>query len=490
MYEPTLESVKQHPLPAWYDDAKFGIFIHWGIYSVPAYAPIQDKDIGEILASGEGLKNSPYAEWYQNSLRIPGSMTRAYHMKEYGADFEYKDFAAPFNEQVQQWDPDAWGNLFQRAGARYVVLTTKHHDGFLLWPSRHPNPRIPDYHATRDLVGELTQSVTAHGMKMGVYYSSLLDWSFTPEPIEQIGELMTRASPSPLYRDYVENHWKELIDRYDPWILWGDIGYPPSYNLAELFATFYNHKPEGVVNDRWRQLPRFMFNPVGTFVMKQIIKAMVKRMTQSSTPTQPQVPHCDFATTEYSYFQEAPTFKWEACRGIGYSFGYNRAETEDHYLKAPELIRALVSIVSANGNLLLNVGPRADGSIPDPQVEALEGIGQWLAANGEAIYGTRPWTRIKDEGAHGAEVRYTHKDDALYITVTTMPENGTLDLPHLPIKAEERMQLLATGETLPWAQEDGRFKVTLPNVKADANVLTTIPVLKIEASGGNYDLMT
>jgi alpha-L-fucosidase len=269
-----------------------------------------------------------------------------------------------------------------------------------------------------------------------------------------------------------------------------------------LFAYYYNHKPEGVVNDRWRQLPRFMFNPVGTFVMKQIIKAMVKRMTQSSTPTQPQVPHCDFATTEYSYFQEAPAFKWEACRGIGYSFGYNRAETEDHYLKAPELIRALVSIVSANGNLLLNVGPRADGSIPAPQVEALEGIGQWLAANGEAIYGTRPWTRIKDEGAHGAEVRYTHKDGALYITVTQMPKvtatqvkrtekkvHPTLVLPNLPIKAEERVRLLATGEALSWAQEDGRFKVTLPNVKADADVLTTIPVLKIEASGGDYDLI-
>jgi alpha-L-fucosidase len=220
---------------------------------------------------------------------------------------------------------------------------------------------------------------------------------------------------------------------------------------------------------------------VGTFVMKQIIKAMIKRMTQSSTPTQPQVRHCDFATTEYSYFQEAPTFKWEACRGIGYSFGYNQVETEDHYLKAPELIRALVSIVSANGNLLLNVGPRADGSIHEAQVEALEGIGQWLTANGEAIYGTRPWTRVKDEAEQGAEVRYTQKDGALYITVTKMPESGALVLPNLPVKTEGgRVQLLATGEPLAWTQEGDRFTVTLPNAETDADVLAAIPVLKVE----------
>jgi alpha-L-fucosidase len=472
MYEPTIASVKQHPLPGWYSDAKFGIFIHWGLYSVPAFAPRTTMDL-EKMASGEiQMASTPYAEWYLNSLRTVGSPVQQYHAQKYGPQFAYEDFAATFNQETRKWDPAQWADLFRRAGARYAVLTTKHHDGFVLWPSRHANPRRAGYQATRDLVGELTQAVSAAGLKMGLYYSSLLDWSFTPKPITGLNNLFTSSSPSREYRDYVEKHWLELIERYDPWILWSDIGYPPGYNIAKLFAAYYNRKPEGVVNDRWMQLPRWLYTRVGQFIMDQSIKRLLKSMAQSGGAAMPKVPHSDYITPEYTYYQEATSFKWETCRGIGNSFGYNQFESADEYLKAPALIRSLAEIVSANGNLLLNVGPRPDGSIHEAQVAALEGIGRWLEVNGESIYTTRPWQRIKDSGENGAQVRYTSRDGVLYGIVTTLPAAGPLDLPDLPARDA---CLLETGQPLECSRQGGRLRISLPaGLDADA-----IPVVRL-----------
>ncbi len=470
MYEPTFQSVKQHPLPDWYSDAKFGIFIHWGLYSVPAFAPRKQMDLKALLSGDFG--GSPYAEWYQNSLRIPGSAVQQYHAEKYSASFPYEDFAVAFNEQSRRWNPDEWAGLFQRAGARYVVLVTKHHDGFLMWPSQHRNPHRSDYHAARDIVGELQRSVTARGLKMGFYYSSALDWTFTPRPIQNIADLMASGPADRTYRDYVEQHWKELIDRYEAWLLWSDIGYPPSYNLAELFAYFYNHRSDGVINDRWFQTPIGLRNPIGKFILNQA----AKWMTKQGNTNMPKVPHSDYLTTEYFGHDQATPFKWEACRGIGNSFGYNQFETADDYQAAPELIRLLVDIVSKNGNLLLNVGPRADGSVPEAQAATLESIGQWLAANGTAIYGTRPWTRFKDNGDNGAEVRYTIKDNVLYVTVIAPPTDQTLVLPEVPIRPDGQVRLLGCDQPVEWTRTEGRFVAHLPPQRSADN----IPVLKLE----------
>ncbi len=394
-----------------------------------------------------------------------------YHTEKYGANFPYEDFATTFNEQIRRWDPDAWADVFQRAGARYVVLVTKHHDGFLLWPAQHLNPRRPEYHAARDIVGELQRSVTAHGLKMGYYYSSALDWTFSPRAIQSIADLMTSGPADRLYRAYVEQHWKELIDRYAADLLWGDIGYPPQYNLAELFAYFYNRRSEGVINNRWFQTPIGLRNPIGKFVLKQAAQWMAKR----GSTNMPKVPHSDYLTTEYFGHDQATPFKWEACRGIGNSFGYNQFETDEDYQTAPQLIRLLIDIVSKNGNLLLNVGPRADGSLPEAQVAALEGIGRWLAISGEAIYGTRPWTRFKDNGENGAEVHYTIKDRMLYATVIALPSDRTLALPDISINPGSSMQLLGRAEPIEWTQPAGKLIVHLPPFGND-----DIPVLKFE----------
>ena len=461
-YQPTLESVKTHPMPNWYNDAKFGIFIHWGIYSVPAYAPYGELTAEKLIKGELGFAESPYAEWYQNSLRLKGSPTQQYHAKTYGADFRYEQFASMFDEQIKKWNPDSWAELFSNAGARYVVLVTKHHDGFLMWNSQHPNPHNANWQASRDVAGELTQAVNAKGMKMGFYYSSLLDWSFTQTPINSLAELIASSDISREYLTYIENHWRELIERYDPWILWSDIGYPPGFELPKLFADFYNRKPEGVVNDRWMQLPKFFFNKVGRYILTQIIK----RMGQSEL----KVPHSDFITPEYATLDHIAPHKWETCRGIGNSFGYNQFEDANAYQKADDLIRLLADIVSKNGNLLLNVGPRADGSLHPQQVEALEGMGAWLKANGESIYGTRPWMRFSDSSENGVEVRYTSKGETLYVIVTKLPVDGIVAL---PLDVEGSVTLLETGASLKVERSGKRMKVMLP-------AESKIPVLKIQ----------
>jgi len=354
--------------------------------------------------------------------------------------------------------------LFARAGARYVVLVCKHHNGFLMWNSRHVNPRLPNWQVECDIAGELTQAVNARGVKMGFYYSSLLDWSFTKHSINSLVDLLASSDTGQEYRYYVENHWRELIERYDPWILWSDIGYPPGGNLPKLWADFYNRKPEGVINDRWMQLPRFFFTQVGRFILDAMFKYKVKP---------PRPVHCDFITPEYTFLDHIAEQKWETCRGIGSSFGYNQFEGADDYQRADDLIRLLADVVSKNGNLLLNVGPRADGSIHPLQVAALEGLGAWLQANGEAIYGTRPWKRFNEPEAGEAVVRYTSKPGAIYAILAKMPANRILNLPsNVPAGI---ITLLETGENLRVNRLDQNLQITIPQRVAE----NTIPVIKI-----------
>ncbi|MFT3891815.1 MAG: alpha-L-fucosidase [Anaerolineales bacterium] len=244
--------------------------------------------------------------------------------------------------------------------------------------------------------------------------------------------------------------------------MWSDIGYPPGFKLPKLFADFYNRKPEGVVNDRWMQLPKFLYNKWG--------RNYLARLLARGEPREMKVPHSDFTTPEYATLDHIAEHKWETCRGIGNSFGYNQFEGDDDYQKADDLIRLLADIVSKNGNLLLNVGPRADGSLHPKQVESLEGIGAWLTANGESIYGTRPWKRFSEVGENGSEVRYTCKGETLYAIVMTLPADGVVALPE---DAQGQVTLLETGASLPVERRGAKSFVKLP-----ANL--NIPVLKIQ----------
>jgi alpha-L-fucosidase len=426
-YEPTLESLNKHPLPQWYAGAKLGIFIHWGLYSVPGWAPLSHPE--HDFASADYIKYNPYAEWYLNVLRIPGSPTAEYHKQHYGADFGYYEFAPIFNRESKKWDPEQMATIFREAGARYVVLTSKHHEGFTLWPSSTPNPspslKASQLHAERDIVGELTTAVQKQGMKMGLYYSGGYDWTFNTGPIETSMDYVAVKPETEAYGKYAFAQIHELIDRYKPAILWNDIDWPKTGNALQVEADYYNAVPDGVIDDRFG------------------------------------IAHADFTSPEYQKLDKISDKKWEECRGLGRSFGYNRAEGEAETIAPGDLISLLVDIVSKNGNLLLDVGPMADGTIPSVQMERLKALGGWLKQNGEAIYDTVPWRVAVGKSAEGDDLRFTRKNDDLFVTVLGKPRGSSLTISEVSMR-EGRVYLLGMPDVLNTRAEEGKLQITLP----------------------------
>ena len=398
-YLPTESSLSLRQTPAWYGAAKLGIFVHWGLYSVPGWAT-PTAHAGKTTDWRHFYKHNPYAEWYLNTLRIAGSPTQAHHAKTYGTDYDYYRFAETFSRENQMWQPDDWAALFKEAGAQYVVVTAKHHDGFVLYPSRIPNPFFDSgrVHATRDFVGELAQSVRKQRLYFGVYYSGGLDWTFYRSPVTNLWPDLFKSMPqSVAYTAYVDNHFYEIIHRYKPDVLWNDVNFPSNGDLLGIWAELYNHNPNAVVNNRWQRFDKLT----------------------------------GFDTPEYQVLDSITPRKWETCRGIGYSFGYNQNETETHLLSSDELIDMFVDIISKNGNLLLNVGPRANGTIPEPQAQRLRDLGAWLKVHGEAVYNSRPWVKSADGLADGTRLRFTQTDKTVYVFLLDTPKGKTVTIPNL-----------------------------------------------------------
>ncbi len=422
-YEPTLESLDKHPLPAWYADAKLGIFVHWGLYSVPGWAPLAHAD--HDFASQDYIVNDPYAEWYYNVMRIPGSPTQKYHEEHYkGAN--YYDFTSTFDEQSAKWSPDAWAKTFHDAGAKYVVLTTKHHDGFTLWPTQVVNPNQKNLSAKRDIVGDLTTSVQKAGLKMGLYYSGGYDWTFNRGPIETEKDYEAVKPQSHAYGTYADAQAEELIAKYHPAVLWNDIDWPKSGNALKVEADYYNAVPDGVIDDRFG------------------------------------IKHADFTSPEYAKLDHISEKKWEECRGLGRSFGYNRAEGEAETIAPGELITLLVDVVSKNGNLLLDVGPEADGTIPQVQMDRLKQLGAWLNQNGDAIYGSRPWTRAEGKASDGTDLRFTRKGSKLYAILLAKPKGNDVTLLDTAAVPGSRLHLLGSNDTLKWSAKGKDLTIQLP----------------------------
>ena len=437
-YEPTPDSLDEHETPAWYHDAKLGIFIHWGVYSVPAWAnPESDH---------------AYAEWYPYYMYVEGSETWEYHRENYGADVEYAEFIEDW--RAENWDPDEWADFFADVGARYVVLTGEHHDGFPLWPTHYTKYNAGEMGPERDLVGELGNAVRERELKFGASYHANLNY-YQPgfegpfgHPDYEGSTPFEDADPGPEYVDFMDAKHRELIRRYEPDILWFDTPQADTEQLRanELIADYYNRAEEWgkevLVNDRASTdhdaLAGHEQDEEGAF-------------------------GGDFATPEYTSFDEIKPFKWETCRGIGRSFGYNRAEEEGHHLTGEELIHLLVDVVSKNGNLLINVGPRADGTIPDLQRGPLEALGEWLAVNGEAIYGTRPWA-IADDPESDVEVRYTWKDEDLYATCLSWPNERASLAPGDRVDPDgiERISILGAEGSLAWTSDGDTLLVDAP----------------------------
>jgi alpha-L-fucosidase len=480
MFEATLESLQTHQVPQWYQDAKFGIFVHWGLYSVPAFAPRQDLDVIAAQARNgfESIKSSSYAEWYLNSMKFKDYPTWQYHAEKYGEDYPYANFQETFEQESARMDPGQWADLFEEAGARYAVMVTKHHDGYTMWPTATKNPLRPGFFSKRDLVGEVTDAVTALGLKMGFYYSGVFDWTFIEEPIGSYLSFVKNYGQGKQYAEYAKSHFLELIDRYRPSILWNDIGAPYDLNVRELQAYFYNNVAEGVTNDRWRQLQV----PRNDHELKGLGEALSRAdegATQAFRDLVKERFHRDFSTPEYQTYPEIQDKKWESTRGIGHSFGYNHIETSDDMLSSEELIHMLVDVVSKNGNLLLNVGPMADGTIPDMQQKPLRELGAWLKINGEAIYGTRPWIKAEGKTIEGKDIRFTVKGNSLYATILGSIHNSEVVLTSLSVQEDTRIQLLGTETTTTWEQRDGKVTVSIPSAEPEA-VASTFKITPVD----------
>lgn len=426
-YTGTWKSIRRHQVPQWYHDCKFGIFVHWGIYSVPAYAP-RTWELGEVPCDENWFCNNPYAEWYYNSLHVGEGPTYEHHIRTYGKDFRYEDFIPLW--KAENWDPTQWADLFRRAGARYVVLTTKHHDGYCLFDSAYTDFNSAKMSPGRDITAELTEAVREAGLRMGLYYSAIIDWQFANDPIYTEEQNHYNSCPTAEYGDYSYRQMKELIDKYHPSILWNDIGWPrqSEHMMPYLLAHYYNTVEEGVTNDRYNGL------------------------------------YHDFLTREYQYGRMDREEKWEMCRGMGLSFGYNQEEGEDQLIGLPKLINLLVGTVANNGNLLLNIGPKADGTIPPEQVSRLLTLGKWLEVNGEGIYGTRCSRRESQYLEGGREIHFTKKEKDLYLFLDGLQEGAnTLVLP----KVRGRLEALHGELRFQQEMTEKGLMLTLHNYRPD-----------------------
>ena len=466
-YAPTAESLSAHTAPDWFRDAKFGIFIHWGPYSIPAFAPHKTAmdQLGD--AGGEvSFAATPYSEWYQNTMLFEDGATAAYHRETYGDDYSYERFGEAFNAALEGWDPVSWAQLFRRSGARYVVLVTKHHDGFVLWPSDVENPNKAGWQATRDVVGELADAVRAEGLKFGVYYSGGVDWTFKHKRIESFADFMvSMPGEAEGYTAYANAHYDELIERYQPDYLWNDIAYPSAQASFDILAKYYNTVPEGLTNDRWITPDGIL--PEGAFDKPEGLTGLL--------PPMPQV--WDARTPEYGMFDRILPFQWETTRGMGHSFAYNRNETDEDYIPRDGIAAMLARSACFNGNVLLNVGPRGDTQIPPGQASRLEAIGAWLEAVGPAIQDTRPVALPETEVA-GVPIGATRNGNTLYLHLFGVPEAVSLEVRLPEGVGEVRSVSQLQGAVTDWSAEAGTLHITVP-AWAD----TAVQILKVEGKG-------
>lgn len=342
-YEANWESLKEHGYPQWFRDAKLGIFIHWGIPSVPSYA------------SNEG-----YSEWFLRGLITGDKNRKDFQNRVYGENFSYRDYAKLFKAEL--FDADEWSRIFKSAGAKYVLFVAKHHDGYAMWPSKYsPNWNSVDNGPGVNFVDEIAKSTRKNGMKLGLYYS-LPEWNnelhrWDTDPHREIGP-------------YVEKHmipqFKELIGKYKPSLVFTDGEWwntAKEWHAAELIAWYYNLVgQDAIVNNRWGH---------GSNI--------------------------GFLTPEYSAGISSTDRPWAQCRGVGRSFALNRQEPLTNYMKPKELIDLFITAVANGGGLTLNVGPKSDGQIPMIQQLRLKQLGDWIKKNEEAIYASTAYPTKQGE---------------------------------------------------------------------------------------------
>ena len=435
-YENNWESLNSRPVPEWFADAKFGIFIHWGLYSVPAYAPKGD-----------------YAEWYGYScnLETPEHPShpkyKEFHKKHYNSR-PYFDFLDEFTGY--RFDAKKWAELFQKAGAKYINFVSKHHDGYCLYETEYaPGLNSVECAPKRDFLMELKNAMEGTGVRFGVYHS-VYEW-WHPYYLED---------PEKYALEHLHPMLKELIEKYQPNTLFtdGEWAHESSvWHSTEFLQWLYNEssvKDFIVPNDRWGKETRGKMG--GNFTTEYGIIDV-------------------YLGTERRIEDVELDRPFEECRGIGRSFGINKEEQCEDYLSAKELLETLCDLVSKGGNFLLNIGPDADGTIPVIMEERLLQMGDWLRVNGEAIYGTRVYTKKLQPGVY-----YTKKGDAVYAIINRFPF-GSQVLEQVEYSADLKATLLGCDAVPEVKNNEGKAEIVFPAINPDnldSNWLYTIKLTK------------
>jgi len=457
-FQPTHESLIGYGVPQWYQDAKFGIYMHWGPFSVPAFQ----------------------TEWYPHYMYIEGSPVYEHHIKTWGPldKFGYKDFIPMLT--AAKFDPDAYARLFQQAGARYVAAPATHHDGFAMWDSKVIPFNAKRMGPKRDIVGELTAAVREHGLKAGVsthygrhwrYYTFRPNYdNWDPQYEGLYGKRRGDDDPP---RPEDAQHWKdvmmELIDNYQPDYIFVDGGvidaqvkYDKPYftdAMYQVVADYYNRSRE------WN-------------------KGVVITYKRGIMKPDEAVP--DFERASQDLIQP---WKWQSDDKVSIQ-GWCYVK-DSGFWPVGMLIEHLMDIVSKNGNLLLSIGPKPDGTLRQQEVHALTEIGKWLRVNGEAVYGSRPW-RVAGEGGEvpytapdykprnpkrrkmrmGPDaVRFTRQGDTVYATVFDWPKNGKFTIKSIskqnPIGPGgiQSVTMLGSSEKIPWRLTSEGLELSFPSRK-------------------------
>ncbi|MGI4829504.1 MAG: alpha-L-fucosidase [Janthinobacterium lividum] len=448
------QSLQQHQSPDWFHDAKFGIFLHWGVFSVPAFG----------------------SEWYSRNMYQQGTREFAHHVATYGpqSSFGYKDFIPQF--RMEHFDPNAWADLFLRSGARYVIPVAEHHDGFALYKTDLSPWNAVAMGPHRDLVGDLEAAVRAHGLHFGVsYHRAEHDWFFDggrafnsdvndPRFAGFYGPAEERQLESKddavLNRDYTfvseefRQDWLartvEVVERYHPDLVYFDwwVGFPDFRATQERFATFY-------------------YNFAAQHAQSVVLFSKYDNMAEGAGTL-------DVERGALSGIQPLP---WQTDTSLSNaSWGFVEGDT----YKTPEvLLDQLVDIVSKNGNLLLNIGPRADGTIPEAAQATLVAMGRWLQVNGEAIYGSRPWTLFGEgptqiqsgtfQDTHApaytpADFRFTTRAGSLYAIEMRWPKDNQAIIHSLKggTHVVRAVTLVGSRSKLHWQQSEDGLHIQLP----------------------------
>jgi len=442
------ESLQAYQVPEWYKDAKFGIFIHWGVYSVPAF----DN------------------EWYPRNMYLPDNPVFKHHVATYGpqSQFGYKDFISKF--RADKFDARHWAELFRKAGAKYVVPVAEHHDGFPMYECSLTEWSAAKMGPKRDVVGELAAAIRQEGLHFGASTHRAEHWWFfnggmtfdsdvkDPRFAGLYGPAQPdKTQPDQAYLDDWLARTAELVEKYQPEVLWFDwwIEQPVFQPYLQRFAAYYYNR-----GAQWKRGVAINYK-LKTFPERAAVLDIERGQLDTLRPL--------FWQTDTSISEK--------------SWGYI---ADDMFRTPDSLVDELVDIVSKNGCLLLNVGPRPDGTIPAEVEKILLELGQWLATNGEAIYGTRPW-KVYGEGPTSVvggsfkdtvskpftaqDIRFTAKGDTLYAIALAWPENGRLTIKSLAAGSSltkheiKKVELLGSQAKLKWTRNAAGLTIELPAQK-------------------------